>query len=170
MKKITAVEWMERYEITSAANTIALVYTLEKRVYMSIVEDMTRLPVKIEQRTSISGEEYESLRLDVKQINLLHLRDKGAALLGFAKDFFAEWENTRKDTHENKGEYIERKIIEKYHGTPARVGAAYYESGDAIIAGMDVQIKGTDATLARIDTIREQWKKKGRTCPLTRSM
>ena len=159
MAKLTVKEWAKRYEQTSAAKKTALVYTLEKRVYMSLLDSLEGLPVKINQRVSDNGEYYETLRLDLRQIDLLHLRDKGAALLGAAKDFFKEWEDTKKETKENRGNYVERKIIERYHGQQAKASAAYYESGDAIIAGMEVQIKYQDGTLAKIDTIRNQWNK-----------
>lgn len=159
MKKLTAIEMLKRYELTSAAVKTALIYTVEKRVYMSLLDSLEGLPVKINQRVSDNGEYYETLRLDLRQIDLLHLRDKGAALLGAAKDFFKEWEDTKKETKENRGNYVERKIIERYHGQQAKASAAYYESGDAIIAGMEVQIKYQDGTLAKIDTIRNQWNK-----------
>ena len=159
MKKLTAIEMLKRYELTSAAVKTALIYTVEKRVYMSLLDSLEGLPVKINQRISDDGEYYETLRLDLRQIDLLHLRDKGAALLGAAKDFFKEWEDTKKETKENRGNYVERKIIERYHGQQAKASAAYYESGDAIIAGMEVQIKYQDGTLAKIDTIRNQWNK-----------
>ena len=160
MKKLTAVEMLKRYEATSAAVKIALVYTVEKRVYMSLLDSLEGLPVKINQRVSDDGECYETLRLDLRQIDLLHLRDKGAALLGVAKDFFKEWEDTKEETKENRGNYVERKIIERYHGQQAKASAAYYESGDALIAGMEVQIKYQDGTLAKLETIQKQWKKR----------
>lgn len=162
MKKLTAVEMLKRYEATSTAVKTALIYTVEKRVYMSLLDSLEGLPVKINQRISDDGEYYETLRLDLRQIDMLRLRDKGAALLGTARDFFNEWENTKHETRENKGNYVERKIIERYHGQPAKVNAAYYESGDALIAGMEVQIKCQDGTLARLDTIEKQWKKRAR--------
>ena len=152
MKKITITEWLNRYENTSAAKKTALVYTLEKRVYMSLVDSLEGLPVTIFARVDNSGNEYDILRLDLKQIDLLRLRDKGAALLGWAKDIFP------KERH-NKGEIIERLVIERYNGKPAKVGTPYYEAGDAIIAGIETQIKYSDGTLARIDTIRNQWNK-----------
>lgn len=162
MKKLNAVEMLRRYELTSAAIKTALVYTVEKRVYMSLLDSLEGLPVRINQRITDDGEYYETLRLDLRQIDLLRLRDKGAALLGAARDFFKEWEDTKKETKENKGNYVERKIIERYHGQQAKASAAYYESGDAIIAGMEVQIKYQDGTLAKLETIQKQWKKRAR--------
>ena len=162
MKKLTAVEMLRRYELTSAAVKTALIYTLEKRVYMSLLDSLEGLPVRINQRITDEGECYETLRLDLRQIDLLHLRDKGAALLGTATEFFKEWEDTKKETKENRGNYVERKIIERYHGQQAKASTAYYESGDAIIAGMEVQIKYQDGTLAKLETIRKQWKKRAR--------
>lgn len=153
MKKLTVTDWLNRYEQTSAAKKTAIVYTLEKRVYMSLVDSLEGLPVTIFSRVDKSGAEYDVLRLDLKQIDLLHLRDKGAALLGWAKDIFP------KERH-NKGAIVERLVIEKYHGQAAKTGAAYYKSGDAIIAGIDTQIKYQDGTLADIETIRKQWKKR----------
>ena len=160
MKKLTAVEMLRRYELTSAAVKTALIYTVEKRVYMSLLDSLEGLPVKITSRVDDNGNYYETLRLDLRQIDMLHLRDKGAALLGAAKDFFQEWEDTKKETKENRGNYVERKIIERYHGQQAKASAAYYESGDALIAGMEVQIKYQDGTLAKLDTIQRQWKKR----------
>ena len=153
MKKLTVNDWLHRYEQTSAAKKTAIVYTLEKRVYMSLVDSLEGLPVTIFSRVDKSGAEYDILRLDLKQIDLLHLSDKGAALLGWAKDIFP------KERH-NKGAIVESLVIEKYHGQAAKTGAAYYESGDAIIAGMETQIKYQDGTLADIETIRKQWKKR----------
>lgn len=153
MKKLTVTDWLNRYEQTSAAKKTAIVYTLEKRVYMSLVDSLEGLPVTIFSRVDKSGAEYDILRLDLKQIDLLHLRDRGAALLGWARDIFPQ------ERH-NKGAIVERLVIEKYHGQAAKTGAPYYESGDAIIAGMETQIKYQDGTLADIETIRKQWKKR----------
>ena len=83
MKKLTVNDWLHRYEQTSAAKKTAIVYTLEKRVYMSLVDSLEGLPVTSFSRVDKSGAEYDILRLDLKQIDLLHLRDKGAALLGW---------------------------------------------------------------------------------------
>ncbi len=157
MAKLTIREWIERYEGTTAAKQTALVYTLEKRVYMSLLETMKGLPMTICKRTK-NGEEYETLRLDLKQIDLLHLRDKGAALLGTANDFFREWNKEQ----ENKGQFVERKVIERYHGIKSKNGTAYYMAGDAIIAGIETQIKYQDGTLSRLDTIRKAYNNKKR--------
>lgn len=146
-------EWVEKYEQTSAAKQTIIVYTLEKRVYMSVVNSLKGLPVAVYPRVDEQGREYDAIRLDLKQIDLLHLRDKGAALLGWARDIFP------KERH-NKGEIVERLVIEKYHGQAAKTGAPYYESGDAIIAGVETQIKYSNGTLAPIDAISEQWKKR----------
>lgn len=146
-------EWVEKYEQTSAAKQTIIVYTLEKRVYMSVVKSLKGLPVAVYPRVDEQGREYDAIRLDLKQIDLLHLRDKGAALLGWARDIFP------KERH-NKGEIVERLVIEKYHGQAAKTGAPYYESGDAIIAGVETQIKYSNGTLASIDAISEQWKKR----------
>ena len=146
-------EWLEKYESTSAATQTILAFTLEKRVYMTVVQSLKGLPVAIYPRTNAQGIEYDALRLDLKQIDLLRLRDKGAALLGWAKDIFPK-------TCHNRGAIIEQFIIEKYHGQAAKASAPYYECGDAIICGQETQIKYYDSTLASLDTIREQWEKK----------
>lgn len=145
-------EWVEKYESTSKATQTIITYTLEKRVYMSVIKSLKGLPVTIYPRVDSTGKEYDAIRLDLKQIDLLRLRDKGAALLGWAKDIFPK-------TCHNKGAIIERLIIERYNGKPAKVGAPYYESGDAIIGGIETQIKYSNGTLANIETIREQWEK-----------
>lgn len=152
MAKLTCMEWVNRYELTSAADKIALVYVLEKRVYMTLLDSLRGLPVKVCDRIDDSGATYQTLRLDLKQKDCLRLRDNGSALLGWVKDIF--------NGDENKGTTVERLVIEKYHGQAAKVGAAYYESGDAIIAGMQVQIKFQNATLTKLDTIRKAWKKR----------
>lgn len=153
-KKLTVSEWVRRYEMTSAAEKIALVYVLEKRVYMALLDSLQGLPVRVCDRIDDNGAPYQTLRLDLKQSDCLRLRDKGSALIGWSKDIF--------NTSDNKGVTVEKLVIERYHGTPAKVGAAYYESGDATIAGQEIQIKFQNATLARIDTIRKVWRNKKR--------
>ena len=156
MAKLTVKEWLNRYEKTSAADKIALVYTLEKRVYMSLIDSLEGLPVQVCDRTDKNGETYQTLRLDLKQKDCLCLRDHGAALLGWHNDIFA--------SDENKGMTIEKLVINKYHGQAEKAGTPYYMAGDAIIAGMKVQIKYMNATLTTLDTIRKAWtnkKKKG---------
>lgn len=152
MAKMTCMEWLNRYELTSAADKIALVYVLEKRVYMALLDSLRGLPIKVCDRIDENGTAYQTLRLDLKQKDYLKLRDNGSALLGWAKDIFQDGEN--------KGNTVERVVIEKYHGKAAKTGTAYYESGDAIIAGMQVQIKFQNATLTTLDTIRKAWKKR----------
>lgn len=152
MAKLTVKEWLNRYELTTAADKIALVYVLEKRVYMALLDSLRGLPVKVCDRVDDNGAAYQTLRLDLKQNDCLHLRDNGSALLGWAKDIFQDGEN--------KGNTVERLVIEKYHGQATKTGAAYCESGDAIIAGMQVQIKFMNATLTKLDTIRKAWKKR----------
>ena len=85
-------------------------------------------------------------------MDCLKLRDKGAALLGTEKEFFKD-----KTDGENIGEYVERKIIERYHGIASETGTPYYKAGDAVIAGMNIQIKYENGTLARLDTIKKAW-------------
>ena len=154
MTKLTVTEWLNRYEQTSAADKIALVYTLEKRVYMSLVDSLNGLPIRVCDRIDENGASYQTLRLDLKQKDCLHLRDNGAALLGWHKDIFAD--------SSNKGMTVEQLVIDKYHGQAEKAGTPYYMAGDAIIAGMNVQIKYMNATLTTLDTIRKAWKNKKR--------
>lgn len=154
-KKLTAIDWLERYIETEAAEQTAIVYTLEKRVYMSVIPSMKNFPVQIHNWIDSEGHEWNVLRLNLKQIDLLRLRDKGAACLGFAKDFFSEWKRD-----ESKGMFVERKVIEKYHGIAAKPSTPYFEAGDAIIAGMETQIKYENGTLAKLETIKKAWMKK----------
>lgn len=154
MAKLTVKEWINRYEKTTAAEKIALVYTLEKRVYMTLIDSLEGLPIIVCDRIDESGKGYQTLRLDLKQKDCLRLRDKGSALLGWDKDIFVKGEN--------KGNVAERLVIEKYHGIAEKAGTAYYESGDAIIAGISVQIKYMNGTITKLDTIRKAWKNKKR--------
>lgn len=153
-KKLTVSEWVKRYENTSAAHKIALVYVLEKRVYMALLDSLQGLPVRVCDRIDENGASYQTLRLDLKQADCLRLRDKGSALLGWSKDIFSG--------SENKGVIAEKLVINRYNGKPAKVGAAYYESGDVTIAGMEIQVKFQNATLTRLDTIRRAWRNKKR--------
>lgn len=152
--RLDANEWVRRYELTSAAQKIALVYVLEKRVYMALLDTLQGLPIKVCDKLDDNGTEYQTLRIDLKQRDCLKLRDNGSALLGWSKDIFSN--------DENKGSTVERLVINKYHGKPAEAGIPYYKAGDAIIAGMEVQIKFMNATLAKLDTIRKVWKNKKR--------
>lgn len=155
------INYVERYEKTTAAEKTALIFHLERRVYMVLLDSIAHLPIIICDRIDDKGNEYQTLRLNLRQIDCLRLRDKGAALLGTEKEFFAD-----KRENENMGEYVERKIIERYHGIASEKGTPYYKAGDAIIAGMNIQIKYENGTLARLDTIKKAWaalnrKKKG---------
>lgn len=147
-----AFEYGNRYDETTAADKIALVYTLEKRVYMSLIDKISALPLKIENRIDENGEAFQTLRLDLKQMDLLHLRDKGAALLGWAKDIF--------NGEENRGYIAEKLLIEKYHAQQVKTGTAYNVNGDLIVAGMRIQVKYQNATVTRLDYIDKVWNEK----------
>ena len=151
MMNIT-MEYANKYDETTAADKIALIYTLEKRVYMSLIDKISILPLKIENRIDENGETFQTLRLDLKQMDLLHLRDKGAALLGWAKDIF--------NSKENHGYIAEKLLIEKYHAQQVKAGTAYNVNGDLIIAGMRIQVKYQNATITRLDTIDKVWNEK----------
>lgn len=153
MKKLTIADYIERYEKTSKAEKTALVFHLEKRVYMALIDSVKGLPIQVCDRIDEQGRAYQTLRLNLKQRDCLRLRDKGAALLGTVTEFFAD-----KLDEENNGEYVERKVIERYHGRASEKGIAYYKAGDAEIAGMQVQIKFENGTLARLDTIQKAWQ------------
>lgn len=151
------------YESTSAASRIALFFTLEKRVYMAMLDSLN--PEWIETDFIVNennGELIPALRLSMKQKDYLRLRDfHGAKCFGFEKDFFKEWDETKKDTHENKGDYIERKFVETFKAKASKKGIAYYLSGDCELFGEQIQVKFGRATLAKFETIEEARKIKG---------
>ena len=154
-KAITAEQYRERFIMTDAADKTALIFHLEKRVYMSLLENVRGLPVELVTRTDDNGVEYRTVRLALRTIDKLKLRDKGAALLGTVEDFFADFVKG-----ENKGLFVERKVIARYHGIASKPGTPYYKAGDALIAGMQVQIKYENGTLATVNTINRQWRKR----------
>lgn len=139
----------KKYDETSGHDKIALVYTLEKRVYVSLIDKIVNLPLKIENRIDENGENYQTLRLAVKQIDLLRLRDKGAALLGWAKDIF--------NGNENRGKISEQILVNKYHAELVKAGTAYNENGDLIIGGERIQVKYQNATVTTLATIDRVW-------------
>lgn len=147
---------MNGYEKTSAAKKTALVFTLEKRVYLSLLEVLPREIVKTDFKADENGEFTPRLRLSMRQIDKLRLRDKGAALLGTVEKFFSDFDKT----HENRGNYVERKVIERYHGIASPVNTPYYVAGDAIIAGEQIQIKYENGTLATYETIMKAMEEK----------
>ena len=154
-KNAETVKMFNLYESTAAHSRIALFFTLEKRYYMAMVESLR--PEWVETDFIInenSGEMVPALRLCMKQIDFLRLRDfHGAKCLGFVKDFFKEWEDTKDSTKENKGQFVERRFIEMFHATEGKKNAAYYEDGDCSLFGEQIQIKAQNATLAKFETI-----------------
>lgn len=147
---------LKGYEKTSAAKKTALVFTLEKRVYLSLLEVLPCEIIKTDFKANENGEFTPRLRLSMRQIDKLRLRDKGAALLGTIEKFFEGFDKT----HENKGNYVERKVIERYHGVASPVNTPYYVAGDAIIAGEQIQIKYENGTLATYETIIKAMEEK----------
>lgn len=162
-RNATTVKMFHLYEITAAHNRIALFFTLEKRIYMAMLDALKLEWVETDFIVNEnSGELIPALRLSMNQKDYLRLRDfHGAKCFGFEKDFFKEWEETKKETRENKGDYIERKFVETFHAKASQKGIAYYEKGDCELFGEEIQIKYGRATLAKFETIETAAKIKG---------
>lgn len=155
----TTVKMFNLYESTAAHDRIALFFTLEKRVYMSIVDALKIEWIETDyQLDNETGEYVPALRLNMRQIDFLRLRDfYGAKCFGFEKEFFKEWNKEE----ENKGEFIERRFVEMFHAKASRKNTPYYEKGDCELFGEQIQIKAQRATLARYETIIRAAKLKG---------
>lgn len=156
MENTNTINMLNNYELTTAAKKTALVFSLEKRVYMALLDTIPAALIKTDFKVDENGDLQPRLRLSMNQLSKLRLRDKGAALLGTVEEFFEDFDKT----HENKGNYVERKVIERYHGIASPVNTPYYMAGDAIIASEQIQIKYENGTLATYETIMKAMEEK----------
>lgn len=161
--RYTVEQLLLKYIETSAQDCDLIVFVHSKQVFAIRVENLLELgrivghcPCVITDREDNDGNTYKVLRLCLDQWDRAKLHAHGALKLGDVKDFFGE----RDPEKENNGEFVERKVAERYHATLARKSAAYYSDGDMTIAGMRIQVKYQNGTVAKVSTINRAYREK----------
>ena len=163
MTHFTAEQLLLKYIATAAQDCDLIVFLHSKQVWAIRVENMLELgrivghcPCVIAEREDDNGDSYKTLRLCLDAWDRAKLHAHGALKLGDVKDFFG----SRDPNAENIGEFVERKVAERYHATLARKSAAYYTDGDMTIGGMKVQVKYQTGTIAKVSTINRAYRDK----------
>ena len=161
--RYTTEHLLLKYIETSAQECDLIVFLHSKQVWAIRVENLLELgrivghcPCVIAEREDDNGNTYKTLRLCLDVWDRAKLHAHGALKLGDVKDFFG----SRDPNAENIGQYVERKVAERYHATLARKSAAYYTDGDMTIAGMRIQVKYQNGTVAKVATINRAYREK----------
>ena len=163
MSHYVAEQLIIKYVATAAQDCDLIVFIHSKQVFAIRVDSLIELgniighcPGVIVDREDDNGNTYKSLRLCLDAWDRAKLHAHGALKLGDSADFFG----SRDPNAENIGEYVERKVAERYHATLARKSAAYYTDGDMTIGGMKVQVKWQTGTIAKVSTINRAYREK----------
>lgn len=163
MSNYVAEKLLVKYLATCAQDCDLIVFVHSKQVWAIRLDSLQELagiighcPCVIAEREDDNGNTYKTLRLCLDAWDRAKMHAHGACKLGDVKDFFGE----RDPEKENNGEFVERKVAERYHATLARKSAAYYSDGDMTIAGMRIQVKYQNGTVAKVSTINRAYREK----------
>lgn len=154
MLDLEAKNHLKMYEMTKANEMYYIVFNYKKVVYLYKTTELKEEMIK----TRLSSKKEKTLSIymnnQIKE-DIINNDNKNVEILMTKKEFNKKCKYYKTIKNYNKGNVTEL-IIYKLDGQKyERDNIAYYEDGDITIAGIKIQVKYENATIAKYDTIEK---------------